>query len=338
MSLGFYIHEGKIYKSASTLPTAQAFLSFHDDVFSKVDWKTEPEASLDNMYCRRAQQLRERYDRVILMYSGGSDSHNVFKTFFNNNIRLDEIHTFWPLKMLRAIEDDIKPDGYNCTLLREYTHAVLPRLKIVPSTTKVKVHDISEWLEFNYLRENFLQDSRQDFMVHNPFIASRIAYQQDALQKHCDSQQKTCVIFAADKPALTVDENDVLWFKFHDMGRTQFGNRALEGLTYTPELFYWTPDFPEIPIKQSHRVKRYMERQRTRASPVDKSDILKALIYPSTFEPGAYQQKMGEHHRDEQILQFFFGHKGDAILRYLKSKKITSYARPYEVGKLLMEP
>ena len=35
---------------------------FHEDVFTKMDWITEPPKSLTQYYKERAQQLREKYD------------------------------------------------------------------------------------------------------------------------------------------------------------------------------------------------------------------------------------------------------------------------------------
>ena len=41
------------------------------------NWNIEPEETLDELYQIRAKELREKYDYIILMYSGGADSHNV---------------------------------------------------------------------------------------------------------------------------------------------------------------------------------------------------------------------------------------------------------------------
>jgi len=47
--------------------------------------------SLDFLYALRARQLREKYDYLVLYFSGGADSTNILKTFIDNNIFLDEI-------------------------------------------------------------------------------------------------------------------------------------------------------------------------------------------------------------------------------------------------------
>ena len=66
---------------------------FHDDAFSKYPWHIEPEASLDQLYDARARQLREKYDYVVLSYSGGSDTHNILESFIRQGLHIDEIVT-----------------------------------------------------------------------------------------------------------------------------------------------------------------------------------------------------------------------------------------------------
>ena len=61
---------------------------FNDEEFSAHDWKQEPQESLVELYRRRAQQIRDRYDYLVLFYSGGADSTNILQTFINNDIKL----------------------------------------------------------------------------------------------------------------------------------------------------------------------------------------------------------------------------------------------------------
>ena len=47
---------------------------YYDHVFSSYDWSKPSNLSLQELYTKRAKQLREQYDYVIFAYSGGSDS------------------------------------------------------------------------------------------------------------------------------------------------------------------------------------------------------------------------------------------------------------------------
>ena len=61
---------------------------YNDDHFSKIDWSVEPKEDIYELFRQRAQQLREKYDYIVLIYSGGVDSHTILETFLKNNIQI----------------------------------------------------------------------------------------------------------------------------------------------------------------------------------------------------------------------------------------------------------
>jgi len=63
----------------------------YDAEFDRFDWTQEPEASLDFLMLQHAQDLRNRYERLVLLWSGGTDSHTIYNVFKQGNIHLDEI-------------------------------------------------------------------------------------------------------------------------------------------------------------------------------------------------------------------------------------------------------
>jgi hypothetical protein len=94
---GFYkVGRLKFYSQIEALEVSRKFnlpitWNFNDEFFSSYDWETEPEETISELYVKRCEQLREKYDYLVLFYSGGADSDNILKHFINNNIRLDEI-------------------------------------------------------------------------------------------------------------------------------------------------------------------------------------------------------------------------------------------------------
>ena len=103
---GYYLYDGNIHTDRHTIADEivsdkikyneymkedKVSFYFHDDYFSQFDWTKEPQQSLKELYKQRAIQLRDKYDYLILSYSGGSDSHQALETFLNNNIFIDEI-------------------------------------------------------------------------------------------------------------------------------------------------------------------------------------------------------------------------------------------------------
>jgi hypothetical protein len=64
---------------------------FNDDILSELDWATEPPHDIDHYYKLRAESLRDQYDYIVLMYSGGADSHNILMSFVRQGLHIDEI-------------------------------------------------------------------------------------------------------------------------------------------------------------------------------------------------------------------------------------------------------
>jgi hypothetical protein len=101
--LGFYTVNGKkFYGKIESIIHANESLSdiqwnFNKEIFNNINWKVEPETSLLEFYKQRAQQIREQYDYVVVMASGGADSTNVIYSFLKNGIHIDEVVLAAPL-------------------------------------------------------------------------------------------------------------------------------------------------------------------------------------------------------------------------------------------------
>ena len=76
------------YSNQSFLPL---YFYYYDHIYDKLDWSIEPPHSLEYYYVEQAKRIRDKYDYVILCYSGGYDSTNILETFRYNNIKLDKI-------------------------------------------------------------------------------------------------------------------------------------------------------------------------------------------------------------------------------------------------------
>lgn len=62
-----------------------------DSLYDQFNWAVEPEQSLDELMTAHALSIRSQYERVILLWSGGTDSHTIYNIFKQANIRIDEI-------------------------------------------------------------------------------------------------------------------------------------------------------------------------------------------------------------------------------------------------------
>lgn len=62
-----------------------------DNTYDQYDWTVEPEQSLDELMTAYAHSLRSEYERLILLWSGGTDSHTIYNILRQADIHIDEI-------------------------------------------------------------------------------------------------------------------------------------------------------------------------------------------------------------------------------------------------------
>ena len=273
---GYYLYNGHYVSDRETLldlmlanedydPKLNLY-HYNDEVFSAVDWKTEPSMSLNQMYVERAKQLRDQYDYLILAFSGGSDSNEILEIFLQNNIFIDEIQTVHYESLLNRLDDSFIKSHDTLGVLYEYRGSVLPKLKRIKElspNTKINSMDLSDYAYDQIVGKKF------DYMgmAHNPTNGMSLIkplriynYYMHTHNNLNAPKKKTAFIRGFEKPWLFVDENGVLMFRFsdipmHGVGRIRSGD---VNDIYTLEDFFWSPNYPLIPVKQSHVIKNIL--------------------------------------------------------------------------------
>ena len=229
---------------------------FNEAVYSSYDWRIEPTETLEELYRQRAQQIRDRYDYLVLWFSGGGDSSNVLNSFVNNNIKLDEVASY--------VNYEATHDKTNF-LNGEIYHVAKPKV----ATAQLK----QPWLKHTIIDlakqtvDHFTnKETKFDWIYHmngylNPNNAAKqnIKLREAHWRNMINSGKRVGFIQGLDKPWVHEVKGNY-YFRFVDMvdgavsGQVQMLNRPWD----FDELFYWTPDAPKIVIKQAHIIKRYM--------------------------------------------------------------------------------
>lgn len=268
---GYYLYKGQVFfNKFAALDAALA----DGDAAPAIDFKfhkpdlladctIEPDQSLPALYRTRAQRLRDEYDYLILMYSGGSDSHQALMAFLNNDVFLDEVRTCFPLKFIEQLADLVPSPEHPLGLLYEYRLAVVPGLRrvgLMSPRTKITVVDTTDAYRGDMTDWTLsLAAPRITGGLHALYHGIKRARDIVDLQRHADAlNRKVAVIYGAEKPYLRL-VGDHLYFFFSDAGRLgvqhhwQHGNQIL----YVPVMFYWGD--PVIVVKQAHVIKRALE-------------------------------------------------------------------------------
>jgi hypothetical protein len=274
---------------------------FNEAEFIQFPWHIEPEGSLQDWYCIRAQQLRDKYDYIRLELSGGSDSTTVVYSFLLNNIHLDEVVFRYPKQGERGVSGD-PWDTASENTLSEWEFAAKPLLQWITTNypdTKVTVHDYSEEM----IQEQDTKDESWIFRTKTylqPGHAHKFTNRGGLLEKSIDRDVKFAIIHGIDKPRVCIKDGKFFLYFTDVMANST--NPDVGGYTnVTNELFYWTPDCPEIVAKQCHELIRWFSLpehhkfQHTLNWPNGSfatrtlyEQLVRSVIYPD-FDPNTFQ-------------------------------------------------
>lgn len=218
--------------------TPHVFPTFdlYDKEFGALDWTKEPELSFSALMEMRAIQLRQKYDKIVLYFSGGTDSTTMYLTFKRLNIHIDEIVVLATERLeLGQHKDNVKwlvenhDDPTTLITTGEYT--------TVPG-------------EYHSYTDDFLTNS--NVIVGGSYYGGARGYRKhhidDAKYANCTSGH----IFGVEKPLIQCIDGK--WYAYHlDKIYAPF-------LCGTLEWFYVSPDLPYLHVKQCHMLKNNLRR------------------------------------------------------------------------------
>ena len=207
-----------------------------DHEFDQIDWTLEPESSLDELMTSHAHRLREQYDRLILLWSGGTDSHTIYNIFQRNEIHLDEI------LVCSSPQSRIVPENAHVWLRKNHWDPTTRISRYDNHDTALRAIDIKD--------ENWVWENRPDLLKYGT-IASPMA--QKFLIEQYHSGTRWCAIEGYEKPRLVYKQGR--WY--HRQLASTF--QAVMGLDFV-EHFYLEP---LIAVKQAHMVKRAVKKKIT---------------------------------------------------------------------------
>jgi hypothetical protein len=215
-----------------------------DDTWSRFDGFAEPTESWEELMKRRAWQLRDKYKHLAILYSGGWDSHTVLMTYINNNIPVDEI-IIWD--RTSYMEDPEVHDAYNTAknLIKDNNLKTKLTMFDIPWDHHASIYkQVGE--NYIYLPGCPLMFNQTSRILHHETIAGFLKIKEQHILG------SAVYIEAHDKPRVNLYDNK--WYHFYvDLSMMQFLGKGAS------ELFYYTPDMPELQMKQIYMSIRYFE-------------------------------------------------------------------------------
>jgi len=235
--------------------------NFNESVFNNCQWDIEPELDIRSLYKLRAKQIREKYDYIILNLSGGADSTTTLYSFINNGYFIDEVvvrHPASGLKNLTVTNNTHAAE--NAYSEWEYAaRPILNWLKEASPRTKITIHDYAQDLLDTKIDLDWVFLGR-DYL--HPGIMKRYAYDIPEFRNTYEKRSKVCVLFGIDKPRICIN-NGFYYLYFLDIQANTAVSEIKEYDNITTEYFYWSPDLPELIIKQCHMIANWFESSTT---------------------------------------------------------------------------
>ena len=260
---------------------------YNGDVYGKIDWSSPINEPLEILYRDRCQQLRDKYDYLILSYSGGADSWTILNTFLKYNIQIDEIFTHWPIEGSSGVYTP-STDKASGNILSEWDFVLKPDLENLRSKypkIKLTVYDYSKDL-INKISESQFQIGGHYLNIG--FFHRNLA--NSSIRRSISDNKKIGIIYGCDKPQICIQDGSIYSY-FIDMLVSTSPRFDAETNQYT-EMFYWGREFPKIAIKGAQLVAEYIKHNpvlhplfniHKKFNPEEKkiiNKIIKSIVYP----------------------------------------------------------
>ena len=200
-----------------------------------LDWTQEPPETFEKLMDQHAHNLRNKYERLVLAWSGGTDSHTIYNVFKRNNIHIDEIIIKYSKHLC-----DIYPDAHVDWMIKNHwdTTTKITACEEYPKHIRQSTLNSDEWL---------FQDTR---MMFSNYYAKSGASEMIDLCESSHNGHNWGLIVGFEKPFVSYANGRWYSRQSDQILLAAMGQDRLE-------CFYLDP---VINLKQSHMAKRVLKQ------------------------------------------------------------------------------
>ena len=259
----YFFSKAECLRYATQIKDYNVNFHYFDSFYASLSWKNEPSESLEELYKRRAQQLREKYDYIILAYSGGADSCNVLNSFLDKGIPIDDIVTSYPVKAIEKLKPYFNSNDKRASnLIFEFSEAAEPKLQEVARkypNVKISVLDHTE-TAIELLSNSKLHLMPVSGIGASPSLAGHYLIAEKV--REYSEKGRTVLLTGVDKPRMGYNPTSKKFGVWFDDITLVWGNHtkdAHSGFKPATEHFYYSTEMPELWQKQCHIMRRAME-------------------------------------------------------------------------------
>ena len=268
----------------------------NDASWDKADWTREPTESIEQLQKNHAEYLREKYNTLVLFYSGGVDSSTVLNTFIKNKIPLDYIY-------VQYVEDPDKSFNKDVHLAMQYLKENKDKLLGAEVLYEKKLDHHEGNSIYNFKEQ--LREVNWQLRFHHIGLSTDLKIRQPNIYKKVEDNG--CIIAGSNKPYVYRDKKG-FYTQYVDEDDENWGDHFLE--------MFWLGEDPSLQIKQCHLAKQWLEeRNLTRTDKIYQSE--------DTVQFWSLNQSFGRESIDEFFFQkhCFSDYVGDRYFRQHYGKK-----------------
>lgn len=226
--------------------------SFHiSTIWDGPHWRREPSHSVQYYMDKLSLELSRRYDNIVLLYSGGTDSHTILSSFIRCGIR----NVYLSYENSPNHKDDYARKRFNQLTLKS-----LKEYKQIFNTLNYTVLDPLE--TNNFMPDIKLSDFEQTLETfkgsyETGILASAGMGKYTQTPIHYPGNGKTAIIYGYEKPHIEI-KNEYYCWRSSDL-LVDYGNAVTNGTTDI--IFYYYSDLvPELQVKLSYKCIEIIEK------------------------------------------------------------------------------
>lgn len=248
----------------------QIQFNLFESVFDEIDWSREPAHSWDQLLDLRAKQIADKNRPIILHFSGGTDSYTIYKVFERNRIPLSAL--------VLNYRGDLSEPMY--VKVHKFLQQGIydPHCRIIyhnylESDTFADLYTSQDWC--------WTAKERHQFGIYS---GTGNGDQRMSLQLG----QEAISVVGTDKPRL----------RFHSRGVDSYQDdtpwlRHMKSQNL--DSFFISPELPELHVKQSWMLKKYLQHNFLRAKHYKDFSLVNNHHNPVEFDWYEYSLGCGRY-------------------------------------------
>lgn len=219
--------------------------------------------TLPQLYAQRARQLRQKYDHITILFSGGWDSRNILNSFEKEGLHVDAIAVYVVPELDNSTSYADKEPG---NWYGEIKYHALPYAReFCKRNPRTKLLEIP-WVDTTI--EKYTSASDEELYLSSRLKPGFWFGRHITLSKWPElikdiGNKNSCIVQGLDKPCI-IHHNAERAQGFFPEGTLRLFAYPRRSLGYhdnqTWEFFYWSPDFPEVAIRGWYELMRLCKR------------------------------------------------------------------------------